>query len=445
MSDRYQSFTLSGPGGFLSKQLGLPQPPRLRRFEPGQPVLDGPAFTGAAANGRLSEALDTVMRSIGAEVLDTAPEDRTLGAIVYDATGIDSSERLKALYEFFHPVIRSLKTNGRVVVLGTAPEDCQSAREATAQRALEGFTRSLGKEVRYGSAVQLVYVKPGAEDNTESTLRFLLGAKSAYVSGQVVRIGEGSPALPEDWDRPLAGKVVLVTGASRGIGESIATTVARDGAHVVCLDVPQAGETLTKVANRIGGSTLQADVTDKEAPESIAKHLLERHGGVDVVIHNAGVTRDKTLGKMDDRQWGMVLDINLSSQERINDALIEHKALRPNGTIVSVSSQSGIAGNAGQTNYGTSKAGVIGMVQALGAQLADIPATANAVAPGFIETEMTAAMPAFTREAGRRLNSMVQGGLPVDVAETISWLASPASAGLRGQVVRVDGQSLIGA
>ncbi len=445
MSDRYQSFTLSGPGGFLSKQLGLPQPPRLRRFEPGQPVLDGPALSGAAANGRLGEALDTVLRSIGAEVLDAAPEDRKLGAIVYDATGIDSSERLKTLYEFFHPVIRGLKTNGRVVVLGTAPEDCSSAREATAQRALEGFTRSLGKEVRYGSAVQLVYVKPGAEGNTESTLRFLLGAKSAYVSGQVVRVGDGRPALPEDWDRPLDGKVVLVTGASRGIGESIATTIARDGAHVVCLDVPQAGETLTKVANRIEGSTLQLDITDKDAPQTLAKHLLERHGGVDVVIHNAGVTRDKTLGKMDDRQWGMVLDINLSSQERINDALLEQKVLRPNGTIVSVSSQSGIAGNAGQTNYGTSKAGVIGMVQSLGPQLADIPATANAVAPGFIETEMTAAMPAFTREAGRRLNSMVQGGLPVDVAETISWLASPASAGLNGQVVRVDGQSLIGA
>jgi 3-oxoacyl-[acyl-carrier protein] reductase len=445
MSDRYQSLVLSGPGSFVSKQLGLPQPPRLRRFEPGQPVLDGPALVGGASDGRLGDALEQVMRSIGAEVLDDAPEDRKVGGIVYDATGIDSSERLHSLYEFFHPVIRKLKTNGRVVVLGTAPEDCHNPREATAQRALEGFTRSVAKEVRHGSAVQLVYVEPGAEGNTESTLRFLLGAKSAYVSGQVVRIGQGNPVLPDDWDRPLDGKVVLVTGASRGIGESIATTIARDGAHVVCLDVPKAGDTLTKVANRIEGSTLQADVTDRDAPQAIAKHLLERHGGVDVVIHNAGVTRDKTLGKMDDQQWGMVLDINLSSQERINDALIEEKVLRPNGTIVSVSSQSGIAGNAGQTNYGTSKAGVIGMVQSLGPQLTDIPATANAVAPGFIETEMTAAMPAFTREAGRRLNSMVQGGLPVDVAETISWLANPASAGLNGQVVRVDGQSIIGA
>ena len=446
MSDRYQSFVLSGPGGFLSKQLGLPQPPRLRRYEPGQPVLDGPALVGGAAGGRLGEALDDVMVSIGAEVLEDAEnEERRLGGIVYDATGIDSSERLHALYEFFHPVIRKLKSNGRVVVLGTAPEDCSSAREATAQRALEGFTRSVAKEVRHGSAVQLVYVKPGAEGNTESTLRFLLGARSAYVSGQVIRIAEGTPELPEDWDRPLDGKVVLVTGASRGIGQAIAATIARDGAHVVALDVPQAGEALTKVANEIEGSTIQLDITDKDAPETLAKHLLERHGGVDVVVHNAGVTRDKTLGKMDDQRWDMVLDINLSSQERINDKLLEHNVLRPGGTIVSVSSQSGIAGNAGQTNYGTSKAGVIGMVQSLGPQLTGIPATANAVAPGFIETEMTAAMPTFTREAGRRLNSMVQGGLPVDVAETISWLASPASAGVNGQVVRVDGQSLIGA
>jgi 3-oxoacyl-[acyl-carrier protein] reductase len=125
--------------------------------------------------------------------------------------------------------------------------------------------------------------------------------------------------------------------------------------------------------------------------------------------------------------------------------LLDADVLRANGRIIGVSSIAGIAGNNGQTNYGTSKAGVIGMVQALGPQLTGIPATANAVAPGFIETEMTAAMPTFTREAGRRLNSMVQGGLPVDVAETISWLASPASAGVNGQVVRVDGQSLIGA
>jgi 3-oxoacyl-[acyl-carrier protein] reductase len=279
----------------------------------------------------------------------------------------------------------------------------------------------------------------------ESTLRFLLSGKSAYVDAQVVRIGPGEIEIPADWDKPLAGKVALVTGASRGIGESIAETLARDGAQVVCLDVPQQGDALATVANNIGGETLQLDITAENAPELIVQHLKERHGGVDVVVHNAGVTRDKTLGRMDEDQWDTVLGINISAQERINDALLDGDTLRGNGRIVSVSSQSGIAGNAGQTNYATSKAAVIGMVHALAPEVAKRPATINAVAPGFIETQMTAAMPTFTREAGRRLNSMSQGGLPIDVAETIAWMASPASGGVNGNVVRVCGQSLLGA
>jgi 3-oxoacyl-[acyl-carrier protein] reductase len=148
---------------------------------------------------------------------------------------------------------------------------------------------------------------------------------------------------------------------------------------------------------------------------------------------------------MDEKRWDMTLDINLSSQERINDVLLAKKVLRENGRIVAVSSVSGIAGNRGQTNYATSKAGVIGLVDAFAPELAKNGSTINAVAPGFIETEMTAAMPLFVREGGRRLNSMLQGGQPVDVAETIAWLASPASAGVNGNLVRVCGQALIGA
>src|SRR5205823_1037714 len=120
-------------------------------------------------------------------------------------------------------------------------------------------------------------------------------------------------------------------------------------------------------------------------------------------------------------------------------------AIHPGGRIVCVSSISGIAGNAGQTNYSTSKAGVIGSVQTFAPLVAQRGVTINAVAPGFIETQMTAAMPIATREAGRRMNSMSQGGLPVDVAETVAWFASPGSGGVTGQVVRVCGQSLLGA
>jgi 3-oxoacyl-[acyl-carrier protein] reductase len=206
--------------------------------------------------------------------------------------------------------------------------------------------------------------------------------------------------------------------------------------------VPALAGDLAKVAKELDAETIELDITEEDAPQQIANQLS---GGVDVVVHNAGVTRDRTIAKMPEDRWTSLMEINLSSEERINDELLGRKLLRDNGRIVCVSSMSGVAGNSGQTNYATSKAGVIGMVEALAPELAERGATINAVAPGFIETRMTAAMPTMIREAGRRMNSMSQGGLPVDVAETIAWLASPGSAGITGNVVRICGQSLLGA
>ena len=206
--------------------------------------------------------------------------------------------------------------------------------------------------------------------------------------------------------------------------------------------MPALSADLAAVAERLGAETIELDITDPDAPLQIAAAIPD---GVDVVVHNAGVTRDRTIAKMPEDRWSSLMEINLSSEERINDELLERKLLRPNGRIVCVSSMSGVAGNSGQTNYATSKAGVIGMVEALAPELAKRKATINAVAPGFIETQMTAKMPIAIREAGRRMNSMSQGGLPVDVAETIAWFASPASTGVNGNVVRVCGQSLLGA
>ena len=143
--------------------------------------------------------------------------------------------------------------------------------------------------------------------------------------------------------------------------------------------------------------------------------------------------------------WESVIDINLSSEERINDELMQNNLIRKHGSIICVSSMSGIAGNFGQTNYATSKAGVIGLVQAYAPILAKQQITINAVAPGFIETKMTDAMPFTIREAGRRMNSLSQGGQPKDVAETIAFLANPGSCGVTGNIIRVCGQSLIGA
>ncbi|MEV4540335.1 3-oxoacyl-ACP reductase [Micromonospora echinaurantiaca] len=452
MTDRYASFVQSGAGRALVKRLGLPDPPRLRRHTPGDPLLPGPALLGAATDGRLAEPVGKILTAAGVEVRDPAADTDAaarFGALVYDATGITDSTGLRQLYDFFHPRARSVLPSGRVIVLGTPPAECGTPREATAQRALEGLTRSIGKEFGRGVTAQLVYVTAGTDPGTltslEATLRFLLSGRSAYVSGQVVRVGAGRAEPPADWDRPLDGQVVLVTGAARGIGAALARVLARDGARVVALDIPAAGDELAAVANEIGGSAVQLDLTAPDAPTRLADHLAARHGRVDVVVHNAGITRDKTLGRMDADRWDSVIDVNLSSQERINDVLLERELIPAGGRLVSVSSIAGIAGNRGQTNYATSKAGVIGLVDSLAPALRDRQISVNAVAPGFIETRLTARIPLMLREAGRRMNSMSQGGLPVDVAETIGWLSWPASGAVSGNVVRVCGQSLLGA
>ncbi|MFT3863175.1 MAG: 3-oxoacyl-ACP reductase [Solirubrobacterales bacterium] len=441
MPDRYSQIVNAPVLSSVARQVGLPQPVDLDRYQPGAPVIAGPVLSGGAPGGRLERALKKVLDDIGAE---RAGAEGKAKALVFDASGIADSTELVELQRFFYPAVPRLQRNSRVVVLGTTPALAGSPRAHTAQRALEGFTRSLAKEIGgRGATAQLVYVEPGAEDQLASTLRFLLSPRSAYVDGQVIRIGAAVTPTPEiDWDQPLAGKTALVTGASRGIGAAIAATLGRDGAKVVGLDVPQAETDLRAVVEALGGEALPLDITAEEAPERIAAHFVE---GVDVVVHNAGVTRDRTIAKMPEDRWTQLMEINLSSEERINDALLDSKRLSVNGRIVCVSSMSGIAGNSGQTNYAASKAGVIGMVESLAPRLADWGGTINAVAPGFIETQMTAAMPIGPREAGRRLSSLSQGGLPVDVAETIAWFASPASTGVNGNVVRVCGQSLLGA
>ena len=444
MSDKYQSFSQSPIGKLLVKNLGLPAPMPLERYTPGAPLVDGTVVTGGT--GRLAESLAGLLDTLGIASTETPDDTTSYKGLVFDATGLTSADQLVALRDFFTPLMRRLATCPRVVVLGTPPEQVSGA-ERVAQRALEGFTRSLGKEIGRGGTVQLVYVAEGAEAATTSTLGFLLSPKSAYVSGQVVRIGatgttEAAPVA--DQLRPLDGRVALVTGASRGIGEQIARVLHRDGATVVGVDVPQAASELQSLMKELDGDWLTLDITGKDAPQRIAHHLAEKHGGVDVVVHNAGITRDKKLANMGEDRWDSVVAVNLTAPERISRELLDQGVVNAGGSIVGVASIAGIAGNVGQTNYATSKAGVIGLVDSLKDELSD-GITVNAVAPGFIVTQMTAAVPFATREVGQRLNAMAQGGLPVDVAETIAWYASPGSTAVNGNVVRVCGQMMLGA
>lgn len=448
-SDLFSQVVNSGPGSFLAKQLGVPQPEELRRYRPGQPPLNGSLLIGGS--GRVVEPLraaladdyDVVSNNIGGRWADK------FGGLVFDATGIGEPKDLKELYEFFTPVLRNLGASGRVVVIGTTPTETAGPHEQIVQRALEGFTRSLGKELQRGATVSLVYLAADAAPGVgglESTLRFILSGKSAYVDGQVFRVGAADSTAPADWDKPLAGKVAVVTGAARGIGATIAEVFARDGAAVVAVDVPSAEDALKQTAEKVGGTALALDVTAADAVDQIVAHLKQHHGGtLDVLVNNAGITRDKLLANMDDSRWDSVIAVNLVAPLTLTEGLVAAGALADGGRVIGLSSMAGIAGNRGQTNYATTKAGMIGIVDALAPSLADKGITINAVAPGFIETKMTEAIPLATREVGRRLNSLFQGGQPVDVAEAIAYFASPASNAVTGNTIRVCGQALLGA
>jgi 3-oxoacyl-[acyl-carrier protein] reductase len=448
-TDLYSQIVRSAPGSFLAKQLGIPQPETLRRYRPGEPPLAGTLLIGG--EGRVVEPLrialaedyDVVSNNLGGRWADS------FGGLVFDATGITEPAALKGLYKYFTPLLRNLGPSARIVVVGTTPEETGSSHERIAQRALEGFTRSLAKELRRGATAQLVYLsadaKPAAT-GLESTMRFILSGKSAYVDGQVFRVGAADASPPADWDKPLDGKVAIVTGAARGIGATIAEVFARDGGKVVAIDIESAAEALGQTASKVGGTALTLDVTAEDAVDKITEHLRELHGGrADVLVNNAGITRDKLLANMDEARWDSVVAVNLLAPLRLTEGLVDNGCLGEGGRVVGLSSMAGIAGNRGQTNYATTKAGMIGITDALAPVLAEKGITINAVAPGFIETKMTEAIPLATREVSRRLNSLYQGGQPVDVAETIAYFASPASNAVTGNTIRVCGQSMLGA
>jgi 3-oxoacyl-[acyl-carrier protein] reductase len=401
---------------------------------------------GAKAVAAFRAPAEAYARKAEAVSVGEPPEGVRPRALVVDGTGFDTPAALRALYDFVRPWARTLDKSGRVVVLARAEAVADPTVTAT-RAAVEGFVRSLSKEIgRRGATANVIFVERGAEERLAGTLRFVLSPESAFVTAQPIRVTKTArPNRSPGFTHSLRGKVALVTGSARGIGEATARRIAEEGAEVVCADHPSQDGPLSQVARSIGGSTLLIDVGAPDAATTLVETLRKRHGGVDIVVHNAGVTRDKTLGKMSEEQWDLTIGVNLAAPIKLTRALLDEQLLRDEGRVVCLSSVAGIAGNAGQTNYAASKAGLIGFVRALSTEVAPRGITANCIAPGFIETQMTAAMPAAIREVARRLSALGQGGSPVDVAEAITFLSMPWADGITGATLRVCGGAFIGA
>ena len=232
----------------------------------------------------------------------------------------------------------------------------------------------------------------------------------------------------------LDGKTALVTGASRGIGRAIAEELARAGAGVV-VGYRSGGDEAEELASEIGGRAVQADVSTSDG----AKQLVDEAGDVDVLVNNAGVTRDGVLARMSDDDWRTVLDTNLSSVFYTCRAVTRPMMKKRAGAIVNVSSIVGVHGNWGQTNYAASKAGIIGFTKSLARELGSRGVRANVIAPGYVKTRLTDAIPEEAQQAMLANTPLGRFGDPEDVAGAVRFLCSDEAAFITGEVLLVDG------
>lgn len=473
MNDLYMKLAHSTFGQSIFHALNLPQPVELLR-SPNESITfpNGPYLIAASSNSlTLNNTLTILSKpNIEANFLEkehstfeslpnifnenksikrvTSIENHHYEGLIFDATGICDFEELAGVYEFFHSAIPTLSQNGKIVILAQKYTQTNNAQTTAIQTSLIGFCKSIAKELgKKGINCNIIYIQKGAQKYLETSLAFFLSVKSAYITGQFVSLRNHTiKQLPISTAKPLEGKTALVTGAAQGIGKETAVTLARDGATVICLDIPQNKKALDLLASNIDGHALAVNLLDENAIADVIQKISSSVGVIDIVVHNAGITRDKTLAKMPRPLWDQVLTLNFERVVKLNQAFLEQNIFNDHARIICISSISGIAGNFGQSNYACSKAGIAAYVEAFAesAILKNNDLTINAIAPGFIETQMTKNIPFLTREIGRRMNALSQGGLPLDIAEAVSFFANPGSHCLNGNVLRVCGLSLLG-
>ena len=431
MSDYLVNLSRKGwfRGSVKTLNLPIPLPATLAR-------ADGP-WANQPLHNRCYDSeggeLDVLLNGLGAS---SATEDEAIDLAVFDARHFKSASDLVELHGFFHPRMKRLSSSGRLIVVGSSPERCEDPGSQGAAGALSGFVRSCAKELgRKGITANLLYCN-GTPDLAPA-LAFFGSYRSAFVTGQVIEL-RGDGLVSHAWSQGLKDKKAVVTGAARGIGLATTTRLIEEGARVLMVDLGGEDGLLEQEALRLGAQHLALDITADTAGEQIREAI---GGDVDLAVHNAGITRDRTLGKMSEAHWRQAVEVNLGAVERLLHTL----PVNQGGRIVVLSSVAGLAGNFGQTNYAAAKSGLASLVRGHAPQQGDAGITLNAVAPGFIETRLTAAIPFATREGGRRLSALSQGGLPIDVAEAITFLCLPAAQHITGQTLRVCGGSYLGA
>ena len=361
-------------------------------------------------------------------------------ALVVDVSGWNSADSLADLYGLLCPRLSTLGPNSRVIFVTAYRDDPDAFVIA---EAITGFCRSLAKEIgRKGSTANVLSAAPGAAPSLAPWLAFLASRRSAYVSGQVINVSGILGGARAPTEQSLSRQTALVTGAGQGIGLAIAQRLAEEGMRVIGLDRP-GGTTLGARMAELGGHAIELDLASPDVGTQLALLLTPFADSIDVLVNNAGVTRDRTFRNLSRQDWQTVLDVNLHAAMRVTEALLE-RHLAPHARIVMLSSISGLAGNAGQTNYATAKAGIVGYVRAMAGKLAERGAAINAVAPGFIDTPMTAQMPFAVREIARRFNALGQAGQPRDVAELVAFLARPEAVGVTGETIRICGLNVMG-